>query len=200
MKRYKVKSLSVGGINKVYYSGAEVSEANFPAGNCPELVAKGFLEEIPEKGSAISPNKDFNKKGPAGKPSAPKTEDKKPSEADLLAASGLTGAVDTGTRNPEEGTEGGEGEKSEGDEKDPGADDPGKDGADGENQGGEKNPDKGSNSSDTKSFTDADGNTKEVLSIDDITRNQIIAELKAAKVEFGANESKAVLFDLWMSL
>ncbi len=44
MKKYKVKSLSVGGQgNKIYYSGDIVSENNFKAGRADELVAKGFL-------------------------------------------------------------------------------------------------------------------------------------------------------------
>lgn len=46
MKKYLVIALSVGGLgNKIYKSGASVTEKNFPNGNCPDLVKKGFLKE-----------------------------------------------------------------------------------------------------------------------------------------------------------
>lgn len=44
---YKVIALSVGGRrNKIFKSGDEVTADDFPPGTCPDLVAKGFLEEV----------------------------------------------------------------------------------------------------------------------------------------------------------
>lgn len=45
MKRFKVKSLHVGGLgNKVFKAGDIVTERNFPAGNVEKLVSGGHLE------------------------------------------------------------------------------------------------------------------------------------------------------------
>jgi len=46
MRRFKVISLSVGGRRKVHYYDETVTERDFPAGNCDELVQKGFLQEL----------------------------------------------------------------------------------------------------------------------------------------------------------
>lgn len=44
---YKVKSLSVLGNGKrIYRWGEEVTEANFPPGNFPNLIKEGFIEEF----------------------------------------------------------------------------------------------------------------------------------------------------------
>lgn len=48
MATYKVKALSVGGLgNKIFYSGNEVTDKNFPPGNAEDLVKRGFLIEVP---------------------------------------------------------------------------------------------------------------------------------------------------------
>lgn len=44
--KYIVKSLYLGGLgNKVFKSGDEVTEANFPDGNAAKLVQQGYLIE-----------------------------------------------------------------------------------------------------------------------------------------------------------
>lgn len=50
MAKYKVKSLYLGGLgNKIFKSGDEVTEKNFPQGNAEKLCKKGFLEKVNEK-------------------------------------------------------------------------------------------------------------------------------------------------------
>ncbi len=47
MAKYTVLSISVSGIGrKIHYNGDEVTEANFPQGNVPQLVKDGFLKMI----------------------------------------------------------------------------------------------------------------------------------------------------------
>lgn len=46
-KEYKVRALTVGGLNnKIFKSGDVVAENNFREGRADELVAAGFLERI----------------------------------------------------------------------------------------------------------------------------------------------------------
>ena len=47
MAKYKVKSLAISGIGKkIYRSGNEVTESDFPKGNAQKLVEQGHLIEI----------------------------------------------------------------------------------------------------------------------------------------------------------
>ena len=48
MNRYRVIALAVNGKRKMFRSGDEVVEDNFPFGHADILVAKGFLEKIGE--------------------------------------------------------------------------------------------------------------------------------------------------------
>lgn len=48
-RSFKVIALSVGGLgNRIFNSGDEVFENNFPEGHADELMRGGFLEEIKE--------------------------------------------------------------------------------------------------------------------------------------------------------
>lgn len=68
MKSFKVKALSVHGLgNNMYSSGDIVTEANFPEGNCPELVREGFLTEIESDETPIEKKDDFTPKKMFGK-------------------------------------------------------------------------------------------------------------------------------------
>jgi hypothetical protein len=198
MKKYKVKSLSVGGINKVYYSGAEVTEANFPAGNCPELVSKGFLTEITEEGtkkSALSPNKDFGKKAAALAKTMSGKNATNEKDADILTAAGLAAGEE---KDHAEASL--EVEKIVGLPAEEGENQNAPEGENGNEGGaGEQNPEE-QDTEGAKSFVDTDGNTKPVLVIDDITRKQLEAELNRLNVEYPATANKQSLYDLWVSL
>lgn len=64
MKKYKVIALSVGGRgNRIFHSGDEVLESNFPDGNAAELVRGGFLKEIGE-GEGETPATDLGEGQP----------------------------------------------------------------------------------------------------------------------------------------
>lgn len=78
--RYKVKALNVGGKgNKIFKSGDEVSEKNFPPGAVEQLVAQGFLEPIAEVTAPVEEKKD---PAPAANTQvvAPPADEKKPKE------------------------------------------------------------------------------------------------------------------------
>lgn len=60
--KYRVIALSVGGRgNKIFSAGDIVTAENFPPGNCPELVEKGFLEPILEPKFEKVPEKEPDK-------------------------------------------------------------------------------------------------------------------------------------------
>lgn len=62
MKRFKVKSLHVGGLgNKVFKSGDIVTERNFPSGNADKLAASGHLEFHDEVENYVAPEKNNSK-------------------------------------------------------------------------------------------------------------------------------------------
>lgn len=62
MKRYKVKTLHIGGLgNKVFNHGDTVTERNFPKGNADLLVKSGHLEYIDEVADPTSVIKDESK-------------------------------------------------------------------------------------------------------------------------------------------
>lgn len=69
MAKYKVKSLYLGGLgNKIFKSGDEVTEKNFPQGNAEKLCKKGFLEKVNEKPEAKpEPKKDEKKESKSKK-------------------------------------------------------------------------------------------------------------------------------------
>ncbi|MBA7563355.1 hypothetical protein ES708_05010 [subsurface metagenome] len=46
MKKYKVKTLGVQGLNKVFQANEIVSDTNFPEGVAAELVKKGHLDPL----------------------------------------------------------------------------------------------------------------------------------------------------------
>lgn len=59
---YRVKALSLSGLNKrMFDSGDIVTEENFPEGNVPRLIAEGFLEEIPQETSDVESDKGKDK-------------------------------------------------------------------------------------------------------------------------------------------
>lgn len=59
MAKYKVKALYLGGLgNKVFKSGDEVDDKQFPEGNAQKLVEKGFLVEINPKATKESKPKE----------------------------------------------------------------------------------------------------------------------------------------------
>ena len=63
MDKYKVIALSVGGVsNKIFKSGDEVSDTDFPEGAAKELVKKGFLKPMTDKEIAESKAKEAAEK------------------------------------------------------------------------------------------------------------------------------------------
>jgi len=47
MKKYIVLALTLQGLRKKHFEAGEiVTESNFPAGQVPVLIEKGFLEEV----------------------------------------------------------------------------------------------------------------------------------------------------------
>lgn len=66
MKRYKVKSLHIGGLgNKVFNRGDIVTERNFPAGNADKNVLSGHLEFHDEVENYVPVEKNNSKESTA---------------------------------------------------------------------------------------------------------------------------------------
>ncbi len=83
MKKYKVISLTVGGLgNKIFHSGDTVTESNFPQGNAIKLEEQGFIKEIvEEKTKKVEVKTELDEVAPEGDESAPEgneTGKKKP--------------------------------------------------------------------------------------------------------------------------
>lgn len=77
MAKYKVTSLYLGGLgNKIFKSGDEVTEKNFPQGNAEKLCKKGFLEKVNEKTEPKQEAKKDEKKESKSKKTTSKTTKK----------------------------------------------------------------------------------------------------------------------------
>lgn len=63
MRKFKVITSSVGGLNnKIYEGGETVQEDNFPQGNADELVSQGYLFEIKEPDPIVETEEEKKKR------------------------------------------------------------------------------------------------------------------------------------------
>lgn len=88
MKKFVVIALALNGLSKVFRPEDRVTESDFPAGQCPDLVKKGFLREItPEEEAADKAYAEKLEKENAEKEKANKIEElkRKAEEAKLAS-------------------------------------------------------------------------------------------------------------------
>lgn len=174
IRKFKVIALSVGGRgNKIFHSNQEVSEFHFPEGAVDELVRHNFLQEInPE----IVEVKDKKISKPEEKPVEVFAESKVDDDIETMDYDVTEQDMIDHAEFITDGIKVGDIIQI-----------PKTNGKLGVLPEGA-----------LKIFIDKNGVKREVKSIDDITKPELIFSLKQKEVEFSATSDRKTLYDLWL--